>query len=149
MNRHSRTLSAVSAILLVGAACACGPTAAPPARLAAGAICPPPGGVPDLTGALTFDSTEVDRDATVIGVDTTVTLPAVDGRAVARFVIDASGRADLRTLSIETGGDDDYGTLARLIVPHTRFEAAVLRGCRVRVWARWPFASTGRPARRA
>ena len=65
--------------------------------------CPPSGGHRDPTGARTFDSTEVDRDALV--------------------------------------ADDVPGFHSPVRAgPQTHFIPAELHGCKVRVWARWPFS---------
>jgi hypothetical protein len=101
--------------------------------------CPPKGGHVDPAGALTFDSTEVDRDA-VVSSDTPEFYTTLEsGRVVARFVIDSSGHPDLETLSIEPTRDSDLAQEVRQFIPKARFVPAQLDGCRVRVWARWPF----------
>ncbi|MGB7212323.1 MAG: hypothetical protein WBC97_06795 [Gemmatimonadales bacterium] len=74
-------------------------------------------------------------------IDTSVDFPS-PGHAILRFVIDTSGHADLRTLTIEPGSDSVIAARALLLVPQTRFRPALLKGCRVRVWARWPFTAS-------
>ncbi|HEY7026336.1 MAG TPA: hypothetical protein VH438_01935 [Gemmatimonadales bacterium] len=101
--------------------------------------CPPTGGHRDPTGAKTFDSTEVDRDALVADDVPEFHSPVQAGHVVARFVIDSSGLADLRTLTIEDSPDTALARAVRAYIPETHFIPAELHGCRVRVWARWPF----------
>lgn len=127
-------------MLLLVIAPGCSPSDARPANESAerAMACPPVGGVRDSTGSITFDSTEVDRDA--VAIQSSVRFdPPVSGAVVARFVIDSTGRADLRTLSIEPGGDAALGAYVLQLMPAARFEPAIHHGCRVRVWARWPF----------
>ena len=103
------------------------------------ATCPPGGGQRDLTGSVTFDSSDVDRDAQV-SPDTPPLRSSIEaGHVVARFVIDSTGLADLRTLSIEPTPDTALAQEVRAFMPQARFIPAQLHGCRVRVWARWPF----------
>ena len=105
--------------------------------------CPPPGGRPDATGAISFDSTEVDQDAVVLSQEPLVSGALPPARAVAQFVIDSTGRADPGTLSIVPGGDSILAAAVREFIPRARFRPAELAGCRVRVWARWPFRVLG------
>ena len=118
---------------------------APLTRSPVRAACPPSGGHRDRTGSMSFDSTEVDRDAVALTTQVPSLWPGHPAEAVARFVIDTTGRADLRTLSIEAGSDSALGAAVRRFMPQARFEPAELGGCRVRVWARWPFAETAAP----
>lgn len=102
--------------------------------------CPPSGGHRDPTGARTFDSTEVDRDALVAEDVPGFHSPVRAGYVVARFVIDSTGLADLRTLAIEDSPDTALARAVRSYIPQTHFIPAELHGCKVRVWARWPFS---------
>jgi len=102
--------------------------------------CPPSGGHRDPTGARTFDSTEVDRDALVEDDVPAFHSPVRAGHVVARFVIDSTGLADLRTLTIEDSPDTALARAVRSYLPQTHFTPAELHGCKVRVWARWPFS---------
>ena len=128
----------LATLLLIIAATACAPRAGgggqPLAR-----SCPPKGGRPDGTGAFAFDSTEVDHDAQAELTFAILQNPGRPGYAIARFVIDTNGRADARTLTIEPGADSAIGAVVLAYVPKARFQPAVLQGCHVRVWARWPF----------
>lgn len=101
--------------------------------------CPPRGGHRDPTGSRTFDSTEVDRDALVADDVPEFHSPVEAGHVVARFVVDSSGLADLRTLTIEDSPDTALARAVRAYIPKTHFIPAELHGCKVRVWARWPF----------
>jgi hypothetical protein len=101
--------------------------------------CPPKGGHVDPAGALTFDSTEVDRDAVVSSETPSFYTTLESGRVVAQFVIDSTGHPDLETLSIEPTRDSELVQEVREFIPKARFIPAQLDGCRVRVWARWPF----------
>lgn len=103
------------------------------------ATCPPSGGHRDATGAFTFDSSEVDRDAQVSSDTPVFGTSIAEGHVVARFVIDSTGLADLRTLAIEATPDTALAQAVRAFMPHARFIPAEIHGCRVRVWARWPF----------
>lgn len=135
-----RVLTVVTGVIVAGAAFACAPKGSSPANASAerAATCPPSGGALDSTGSITFDSTEVDHDAVAIQSSIRFRPPA-PGSVVARFVIDSTGRADVRTLSIEPGGDPALSAYVLQLVPTARFQAAVHHGCHVRVWARWPF----------
>lgn len=101
--------------------------------------CPPRGGQPDPTGAVTFDSSEVDRDAAPASETPLLPPSSPVGHVVARFVIDSTGLPDLRTLSIESSPDTALARVVRAFIPKVRFVPAQLHGCKVRVWARWPF----------
>lgn len=141
MNSGMQRIVAIAmGAVVMGGAFACAPQGSRPAEASTeqGATCPPSGGALDSTGSITFDSTEVDHDAVAIQSSIPFTPPG-PGSVVARFVIDSSGRADIRTLSIEPGGDPALGDYVLQLVPAARFRPAVRHGCRVRVWARWPF----------
>jgi hypothetical protein len=56
------------------------------------------------------------------------------GHVVARFVIDSTGLADLRTLTIEDSPDTALARAVRSYLPQTHFIPAELHGCKVRVW---------------
>jgi hypothetical protein len=103
------------------------------------APCPPHGGHVDPTGAVTFDSTEVDTDAVALPLPEDYQLLPTQAAATVSFVIDSTGVADLRTLSIEPGADSALASAVVAFMPHARFQPAILGGCRVRVWARWPW----------
>ena len=135
-----RVVAIAMGAVVIGGALACAPQGSRPAEGSAeqAATCPPNGGALDSTGAISFDSTEVDHDAVAIQSSIRF-MPPGPGSVVARFVIDSSGRADTRTLSIEPGGDPALGDYVLQLVPTARFQPAVHHGCRVRVWARWPF----------
>ncbi|MEP6571757.1 MAG: hypothetical protein ABJD11_03645 [Gemmatimonadota bacterium] len=91
---------------------------------------------------MTFDSTEVDRDAIVSETTPPFQFKARDGHAVATFVVDSTGRADLHTLSV-TSADTALARAIRRFLPTARFRPAMIGECRVRVWARWPFDVVG------
>ncbi|HSE67196.1 MAG TPA: hypothetical protein VLB12_09425 [Gemmatimonadales bacterium] len=82
----------------------------------------------------------MDRDALVADDVPNFHSPVRAGHVVARFVVDSTGLADLRTLTIEDSPDTALARAVRAYIPQTHFIPAELHGCRVRVWARWPFS---------
>jgi hypothetical protein len=127
-------------LLYVLLATACGVANSGRVPEVAESACPPSGGHRDPTGARTFDSTEVDQDALVADDVPDFHSPVRAGHVVARFVIDSTGLADLRTLAIEDSPDTALARAVRSYIPQTHFIPAELHGCKVRVWARWPFS---------
>lgn len=64
----------------------------------------------------------------------------ISGEVLAQFVVDTTGRAEVRTLKILKATHNDFAKAVRDVVPRMRFLPAELGGCKVRQLAQLPFA---------
>src|SRR5688572_4463068 len=64
---------------------------------------------------------------------------SVHGEVVAQFVVDTTGRAEMRTFKVLEASHEDFVKAVRDVVPRMRFTPAEIAGCKVRQIVQLPF----------
>lgn len=64
---------------------------------------------------------------------------SVSGEVLAQFVVDTTGRAEMRTFKVLKASHEDFVKAVREAVPRMRFIPAEIAGCRVRQIVQLPF----------
>jgi TonB family protein len=63
----------------------------------------------------------------------------VEGRVMAEFLVDANGRADVRTLRIVSSPDEQFSQAVGAVLPRLRFLPAERDGTKIEEWVAMPF----------
>jgi len=64
----------------------------------------------------------------------------VEGEVLVQFVVDQTGRAEMRTFKVLKSSHDEFTRAARAVLPLMSFSPAELDGCKVRQLVQLPFA---------
>jgi protein TonB len=63
----------------------------------------------------------------------------VSGQVLVQFVIDTTGRADMRSFKVLRSSNPQFTEAVRTVLPSHRFYPAEERGCKVKMYVQMPF----------